>query len=624
MRSRSTLTAVLMTTALLTIPAQQASAAGPQTQTLPALQQWTTGSGSYTFTAASRIVVDPAYSAQLADDAATFAEDLREQTGRTVTVVQGAAAAGDIRLTLGGNAPTEGYTLTVGPSIEIRASEDTGAFYGTRSVLQLLRQSPTIAAGTAVDSPTKPERGLMVDQGRKYFSVPWLRNHIKELAYLKLNTFHFHLSDVFGFRLESSTHPEIVSRDHYTKQEIRDLVALAAKYHVTIIPEIDFPGHMNPILAAHPELKLTSNTGEVSDEFIDLSKDAANTLIDDLIKEYLPLFPGKYWHLGADEYVGEYSKYPQLLNYATTHYGANAKAKDTYYGFINRVNTLVRASGKTMRMWNDGIKSGDGTINPDTNIIVEHWENSGLTPQELLDRGHTIFNSSWDPTYYSLGRSHPDNRWAYEKWYPDLFRHGLTINTPARNLGSKLHVWADHPNAETEDQIAGGIRYTLRIIAQQTWGSPKPVPTYDKFTQLADTVGHAPGFVPTGPVKVVGSDLCVDIPRATTTPGTQLVIWTCHGGAHQTWRFANDGTVRALGVCMTATTAGTDQSPTPITISGCTDSPTQKWTYEPTTKRLRNNAFDKCLDVTEGVIKDDGKLLLYTCHTGTNQQWILP
>jgi hexosaminidase len=515
-----------------------AQAAGPSAQaaappqTIPAVRQWTAGSGSFTFSTASRIVVDPAYAAQLDDEAATFASDLKDETGRTVQVVHGAAATGDIRLTLGGAQPREGYTLTVGPSVSIQGSTDTGAFYGTRTVLQLLRQSATIPGGTATDSPTKPERGLMVDQGRKFFTVPWLRKHIKELAYLKLNTFHFHLSDTFGFRLESGTHPEIVSPDHYSKQDIRDLVALGAKYKVTIVPEIDMPGHMNTILAAHPELKLKNASGQARDDFIDLSKDASYTLISDLIKEYLPLFPGPYWHLGADEYVSDYGSYPQLLTYARAHYGANATAKDSYYGFINWANGIVRAGGKTMRMWNDGIKSGDGTINPASTIIVEYWYNYGLTPQQLLGRGHTIANESWDPTYYVLGGAKPNNQWAYETWTPDLFQGGNTINAPARNLGTNVHVWCDNPGAETEDHIAAGIRYTLRVIAQQTWGSPKLVTGYSAFTPIADKLGHAPGWAAASgnlalnkPVTVSSTETA-DFPGPAAVDGDPATRWS--------------------------------------------------------------------------------------------------
>ncbi|WP_329395955.1 family 20 glycosylhydrolase [Streptomyces melanogenes] len=513
-------------------PAQ--AAAGPP-QTVPALRQWTAGSGTYTFTATSRITVDPAHTAQLSDEAATLADDLAAQTGRTVAVVTGTPATGDIGLTLGdGTLPAEGYRMTVGQAVSIQAATDTGAFYGTRTLLQLLHQSPSVPAGTAVDWPTKPERGLMIDQGRKFFTVAWVRQHIKELAYLKLNYFHFHLSDTFGFRLESSTHPEIVSADHYTKQDIADLVALGQKYHVTIVPEIDTPGHMNAVLAAHPELKLKNSSGTASAEFIDLSLPGTYTLIKDLINEYLPLFPARYWHIGADEYVTDYNAYPQLLSYARAHYGANATAKDTYYGYVNWADALVRAAGKTTRMWNDGIKSGDGTVTPNADILVEYWYNYGLTPQQLAAAGHTVANESWTPTYYVLGGAKPDTKWMYETWTPDLFQGGNTLTDPARNPGSLIHVWCDNPNAETEDQIAGGIMYPLRGLAQQTWGSPKPTGSYATFTPIVAAVGHnpawpglsQPGNLARNRPTTASSTETVNFPAASATDGDGATRWS--------------------------------------------------------------------------------------------------
>ncbi|MBV1855183.1 discoidin domain-containing protein [Catellatospora sp. NEAU-YM18] len=461
---------------------------------IPTLREWAVGTGVFAFGATSRIIVDTATQAT----GATFAADLLALTGRTIPVVTGATAqAGDIKLALG-SADTqlgaEGYRLTVASSVTVDARTDAGAFYGTRSLLQLIKQSNSIPAGTGRDWPTKPERGLMVDNGRKFFTAQWLRNHVKDLAYLKLNHFHLHFSDNLGFRVESSSHPEIVSAQRLTKQELADLIALAAQYHVTIVPEIDFPGHMDTILAAHPELKLVSSSGVVDNGFIDLAKDASYTLMRDLITEYLPLFPGPFWHLGADEYVGNYAAYPQLLTYARAHYGASATAKDTYYGFINWANDIVRAAGKTTRMWNDGLKSGDGTVNPAANIVVDYWYDYGLTPQQLVNQGHQVMNSSWTPTYYVLGGAKPDVTYLYESWTPDTFQGGTTITDPTRNSGAAMHVWCDNPNAETEDQVAGGIRDALRGLAQQTWGSPKAVSTYAAFQPIIATIGRAPGY----------------------------------------------------------------------------------------------------------------------------------
>ncbi|MDF9815929.1 family 20 glycosylhydrolase [Streptomyces sp. SPB162] len=485
-----------------------AHAADAAPRTIPALQQWTAGSGAYTFGPAGRVVTDSAYASELDTTGQVFADDLTQFAGRAVGHVSGPVSdvrAGDLFLTLGSTDTAlgaEGYALTVAPYVTVQARTDAGAFYGTRTVLQLLKQSLTIPAGTARDWPAKPERGLMVDVGRKYFTVPFLQGQIRDLAYLKMNYFHLHLSDTYGFRLESASHPEVTSAEHYSKREITDLIALAARYHVTVVPEIDVPGHMNTTLTAHPELRLTNSAGTPSNQYIDLSNPAAYRLIEDLITEYLPLFPAGYWHLGADEYVTNYADYPQLLGYAHDHYGAAATAKDTYYGFINWADAIVRAGGRTMRMWNDGIKAGDGTIAVNTDITVDHWFNHGLTPQQLVTAGHTVMNSSWTPTYYVYGGSKPDTKYMYETWNTDLFQAGATLTDPTRNRGAALHVWCDHPDAETEQQTATGIMDPMRALAQRTWGSPLFVPTLAEFQPTVTAIGRPPGW----PVDTAATD----------------------------------------------------------------------------------------------------------------------
>lgn len=259
LRARTVLTgaAVAVVTALLpaVVPAQAATAVP---RTVPALRQWTPASGGFVLAASTRVLVDPAYTASLDDDARQFAADLGLLTGTTPAVATGTPAgalAGDIVLTLGSTDSQlgdEGYSLTSGPALTIKARTDTGAFYGTRSVLQLLRQSPSVPGGTARDWATKSERGLMVDVGRKYFTLDWLRQEIREMAHLKMNYLHLHLSDDKGFRIESTTHPEVVSAQRYSKREIADLIAYAARYHIMVVPEIDAPGHMAPVITPTP------------------------------------------------------------------------------------------------------------------------------------------------------------------------------------------------------------------------------------------------------------------------------------------------------------------------------------------------------------------------------------
>jgi hexosaminidase len=363
---------------------------------------------------------------------------------------------------------SEGYRLEVGSRVRIEARTRAGLFYGRQTVRQLLRAGHgAIPRGWGRDWPRYPERGLMIDNGRRYYSPAWIRARIREMAYLKLNQLHLHFSDNQGFRIESEGHPEVVTRPYLTRREVRGLVAFARRRHVRVIPELDMPGHMQAALAAHPELQVAGRPDE-----LDFTKPAARRFARDLILEYLGLFGGRYWHAGADEFSG---------------------AGD-FVGFVNWIDRLVRAHGRTLRVWHDGL-SRPGLRR---DVIVEWWaEHAGPSPLELLRAGHRILNAGWWPPYYAvgpLGAVKPSMRLAYDTWQVNLFG-GLAINTPGpasplqrvpgrRVLGSELHVWNDDPTAETVEQTARGIAPRLRLLAQKTWGTPPPARTYEAFERL--------------------------------------------------------------------------------------------------------------------------------------------
>lgn len=484
------LAGVLLMTGTAVVAAKEGAAATTALPaTVPLVQRWVPGAGSYTFGPDTAVLAsDPG----LIDVATAFAADLRSLTGIAVPWrVGGPVGPGDIELGIGlVDGGSAGYRLIVGTSLVVRGNTDTGVFYGTRTILQWLRQDRTVHGGTVDDWPAYPERGLLVDVGRKYFSVGWLRARIRELSYLKLNRLYLHLSDKSGFRLESEGHPEIVSPEHYTKQQIRDLVAYALRYHVQIVPEIDVPGHMDPILAVHPDLRLVSRGGAVSASDIDLSKPAAYTLIHDLLAECLPLFPGDQWTLGADEYVTNYGDYPQL------------GGKDGFYRFLNWADSIVRAAGKTMRIYNDGLTAGGSTVTVNPDIVVAYWSAAGpfgipwagnaYSPAQLAAAGHPVQNMAFTPTYYTtgglLGLLNAPPSAMYNFWTPDIFVDGGILRN---NLGSLVSVWCDSPNAQNADQIAAALYPRLRVMSQLTWGSPRPLP-YADFRPVMDEVGSAP------------------------------------------------------------------------------------------------------------------------------------
>jgi hexosaminidase len=469
-------------------PARAAASAPPPT--IPSIQQWTTTPGNYIFTAASRIVTD---AETLQPAAGLLAADLRAVTGYPVPIASGTPADGDVVLTPGSSGD-EGYRLALAGTATISGST-TGVFYGTQTLLQMLKQDRTLPRGTATDAPVHPDRGFMIDTGRKFYTIDWLRARIRELAYLKYNRLHLHLTDDQEFRIESSSHPEVVSATHYTKAQIADLVAYAAQYQVTIVPEIDMPGHMTRLLRDKPGLSLVRDNGTRS---LDLSSDQAWPLARDLITELLPLFPGRYWDLGADEWLStaEMSQFPQLDRRAQQLFGDSATGRDLQYDFINKANDLVRANGKTLRIWNDQLVPGT-VVDVAPSVQIAHWYGAtDMTPQALADRGHDLVNANWNQLYYIIGISRPDPAAIYESFAPHQFALGTGTTTIAPSdphlLGSQLSLWGEPGRDEPENDIATHLKNPLRALVQVTWGSPKPTPAYDSYTAVIQAVGDPP------------------------------------------------------------------------------------------------------------------------------------
>ncbi len=488
-------------------------AAGQPFYTIPALQEWTNGSGTYTFNSSRRIMIN---GSGLSNEGSVFAADLLNLSGYTIPVVTGSSpAAGDIYLTLGSTDPligNEGYVMTITDRITIEAKTTAGAFYGTRTVLQALKQSYSIAAGTARDWPMYRLRGMHTDNGRKYFTPAWLRDHIRELAYLKMNVYHWHISDDQGFRIELFNHPEVPTAPYLTQAEIASLLNLAAQYHVTIIPEIDMPGHLLAALRSHPELWAQgTNAGE-----LDMGIDASYVFVQQILDELLPLFPGPYWHIGADEYNGGFPAY--YATYAQQHFctSGTASPQDAFIGFMNYVNGIVKSHGKTSWCWHEPMlieASGQNTCTTlDYDIVIDFWN---AAPDFAIARGNLVFNSNRWKTYYVLGGASTTGNKIYSQWDPAIFA-GLTIeDAHPSNLGGKgLHIWCDTPGAETEAQIANNVYELIRAAAQNEWNSPKLAGRFNSFQPIIAAIGRSPCY---------GEHLAP--PDDTTPPSPNPMTW---------------------------------------------------------------------------------------------------
>jgi hexosaminidase len=472
---------------------------GPEAapRAIPEVRSWEAESGEgWAPTEETRVVTDP--DGPLGAVATRLAEEL------SVPVDEGPARLGDVELRLRPDATglgPEDYTLVSREGqVTITGSAEPGAFYGTRTLVQAVRDLGGVAEGVIRDAPDRPQRGLSLDIARKHFSAEWIADRLRLMADLKLNQLQLHFSDDQAFRIESERFPEIVAEEHLTKDEVRGLVELARSLYIEVIPEIDSPGHLGAVLAAHPELQLNGPDGPVRGA-IDISDPRSAELIDALVEEFLPLFPGTYWHLGGDEYVPLYSadpetQYPGLAAAARDRHGPRAGVRDLATGWLNDRAETVRGHGRIPQVWNDGMHAG-GVVAPDQEREVSYWtgrEIGARPPEQYLEGGWKLINTSSEYLYYVLGEPvgfvYPTGERIFREWTPDVVRGNEPVpeelGGPERILGGRFAVWCDLADAQTAEEVAEGIRLPLHATAQKLWNPAEPALEWQEFVTLAD------------------------------------------------------------------------------------------------------------------------------------------
>ncbi|MFF4244126.1 family 20 glycosylhydrolase [Streptomyces sp. NPDC001822] len=466
-------------------------------RTIPAVREHTParGPGWKPSADSSVVVTDPG----LADEAKLLAGELKigyrgEKSAR----------AGDVELALSaaGKGGPESYTLkTAGGRVTISGPGQAGVFYGTRTLKQSLNADGTVPEGVVRDTPDRPQRGFNLDIARKYYSVDWIEDRLREMADLKLNQLGLHFSDDQAFRIESDTHPEVVSGEALSKADVRRIVKLAQSLHITVVGEIDSPGHLGAVLRAHPDLQLRNTQGVARQGAIDISRPESARIVDDLLTEYAELFPGDWFHVGADEYQAltvssPQASYPQLAAAAREKYGADATVQDLAEGWLNDRAAVIREARKIPKAWNDGFFSG-GSVTADKGIEVEYWtgkEIGARPPQDYLAEGREVVNLNDEFLYYVLGEpndfTYPTGKRIYEKWTPFVLRGTEPVSErySKQILGGRFAVWGDFPNAQTQAQVAAGVRMPLNAVSQKLWDPGTPELTWADFKSLADEV----------------------------------------------------------------------------------------------------------------------------------------
>lgn len=334
--------------------------------------------------------------------------------------------------------------------------------------------------------PRLAERSLLLDMGRKFYTKEWIFQLITMMASYRYNTLQLHFSENEGFRIESNTFPEIVSSQALSKSEIKEIIDFAEKNLITVIPELDSPGHLKQLLTYHPEWQLLRK-GE-PDEWLDgraldiLNSEAVSG-IKKLLSEYFELFSeSQYFHIGADEFIDfdTFDDYPQLQKVAKEKYGKQATGMEIFIEYTNDLIQFVKQAGFIPRVWNDGFyrKSQLSAVELSKDVQVTYWTRWHPLMAEVNDflaRGYQVINFNDNYFYFVLGEAagyrYPTKEKIVDEWTVYDFPQKQVVSDQELDqvLGMSLAIWSDQPEALTEEEVLTKIKGPLQGATEKIW-----------------------------------------------------------------------------------------------------------------------------------------------------------
>jgi hexosaminidase len=379
----------------------------------------------------------------------------------------------------------ESYRLTVTPAgASLQAAEPWGVLRGMETFLQMVVPGSSCCFGVPSvvieDRPRFPWRGLMLDSARHFMPLDTVKRTLDGMAAVKLNVFHWHLTDDQGFRVESRRYPELhrMGSDglFYTQEQVKEIVAYAAERGIRVYPEFDVPGHTTSWFVSHPELASMPGPYEVErrwgimDPALDPSKEEVYRFLDGLLGEMAALFPDPFLHIGGDEVNGKHWDASERLASFKTQKGLKDN-HDLQGYFSQRVSKIVAGHGKRMMGW-------DEVLHPSLprDSVIHSWrgqESLGAAAKQgyqgILSNGYYI-DLVWPA----------DRHYLVDPW--DKGVDQLPEDERARILGGEATMWSEFTSPETVDSR---IWPRTAAIAERLW-SPREVKDVDDMYARLD------------------------------------------------------------------------------------------------------------------------------------------
>ncbi len=404
---------------------------------IPAPVSATWQTGNFTFSATTKILVSPLNNeTRLSAD--LLAQLVKNPSGNAPAISEGKKPAdGSVMMILDNSINNdEGYTLEVtSKEITVKAKTAVGLFYAVQTIRQLLPTEVenstlipglvlTVPACTIADEPRFIYRGMHLDVGRHLFPVASIKRYIDMLALHKMNTFHWHLTEDQGWRIEIKKYPKLTEigayrketvagsqkkanntydgkpyGGFYTQAEVRDIVAYASSKFITVLPEIEMPGHAVAALASYPELSCTGGPFEVrklwgvDEDVFCAGNEQTFAFLQDVLTEVMDLFPSKYIHIGGDECPKKrWEKCPKCQQRIKDQGLKNELELQSY--FIRRIEKFVSSKGRNIIGWDEILEGG---LAPGATVMSWRGEEGGI---EAAKSGHDVIMTPGKYTYF--------------------------------------------------------------------------------------------------------------------------------------------------------------------------------------------------------------------------------
>lgn len=405
--------------------------------------------------------------------------------------------------------------------LSISAADDLGAFYAAQTLRQLMPeylegkplgvfdgpgwgnapQAFYLPTGLIKDHPKFAYRGMHLDVGRHFFGPEQIKQYIDYLALLKMNYFHWHLTEDQGWRIEIKSFPKLTQHGgtrpetlvghysdqphvfdgkpyggYYTQEEVKEIVAYAAQRHITVIPEIEMPGHAQAAISAYPELGCTGAAVEVATKWgifedIYCAKDQTFAFLEAVLEEVIDLFPGPYLHIGGDEAPkAHWESCENCQKVIQTHGLADEHELQSY--FITRIEAFINSKGKQIIGWDEILEGG---LAPNATVMSWRGTQGGI---EAAKQNHHVIMTPTSHCYFDYYQSDlPEEPLAIGGYLPlkkvysyNPIPHELSPEQARYILGAQGNVWTEY--MPTFEQVQYMVFPRILALSEVVWHGP--------------------------------------------------------------------------------------------------------------------------------------------------------